>query len=166
MSQSNQDRRKGRVVDAPQQKRIVMGLTAVPMTVLLVAAVVMWVLTDSLFDEAQRNNVELPSLGLLAMTQFLFVIVTGAAAIIQALRYSHRVVGPAHRIAQSLRRIREGDTNFQVRLRDGDELQSILDELNPLIEKLEQERPTPESQDESGSQERAPATEPVSHEAD
>ena len=74
--------------------------------------------------------------------------------------------GPAYRIAQSLRRIREGDTRFQVRLRDGDELQSILDELNPLIEELEQQRPTPESQGESGSEERAPATEPVSHEAD
>ena len=106
------------------------------MGALLVAAIALWVLTRNLFDEAEASNADLPSLGALAMTQFVFVALTGALAVWEAWRYSHRVIGPAHRIAASLRRLRGGDTDFRVELRKGDELQAIVDELNPLLEEL------------------------------
>jgi len=108
------------------------------MGVMLVAAIVMWFLVRNLFDEAEAGNADLPSLGPLVMTQFVFVVVAGAIAVWQAWRHSHRVVGPAHRIASLLRRLRSGDTGFRVELRSGDELQEVADELNELIETLQQ----------------------------
>jgi methyl-accepting chemotaxis protein len=118
--------------------------------VLLVAAVVMWVLTGRLFDEAQRSDAELPTLGVLAMVQFLFVVGVGVVAVAQALRYSNRVVGPAYRIATSLRRLREGETKFQIELRKGDELNSIADELNALLESFSKaDERTPDESDRS-----------------
>jgi methyl-accepting chemotaxis protein len=132
------ERRRSRVVDAPRQARMVLHLTALPMGVMLVAAIVMWFLVRNLFDEAEAGNADLPSLGPLVMTQFVFVVVAGAIAVWQAWRHSHRVVGPANRIASLLRRLRSGDTGFRVELRSGDELQEVADELNELIETLEQ----------------------------
>ena len=132
------ERRRSRVVDAPRQARMVLHLTALPMGVMLVAAIVMWILARNLFDEAEAGNADLPSLGPLVMTQFVFVVIAGAIAVWQAWRHSHRVVGPAHRIASLLRRLRSGDTGFRVELRHGDELQEVADELNELIETLQQ----------------------------
>jgi methyl-accepting chemotaxis protein len=136
------ERRRTRVVDASRQARIVFGLTALPMGVLLLAAIVMWILARNLFDEAEASNADLPSLGPLVMTQFVFVVLAGALAVWEAWRYSHRVVGPAHRLASSLRRLRGGDTSFRVELRRGDELQVIADELNALVEQLQRQAST------------------------
>jgi methyl-accepting chemotaxis protein len=131
------ERRRTSVVDAPRQARIVLHLTALPMGVMLVAAIVMWFLSRNLFDEAEAGNADLPSLGPLVMTQFVFVVLAGAIAVWQAWRHSHRVVGPAHRIVSLLRRLRSGDTGFSIALRSGDELQEVADELNELIETLQ-----------------------------
>jgi methyl-accepting chemotaxis protein len=116
---------------------MVLHLTALPMGVMLVAAIVMWFLARNLFDEAEAGNADLPSLGPLVMTQFVFVVVAGAIAVWQAWRHSHRVVGPAHRIASLLRRLRGGDTGFRVELRSGDELQEVAAELDELVEELQ-----------------------------
>jgi methyl-accepting chemotaxis protein len=124
------------MVDAPQQLRIVTGITAVPMGILLFAAIALWLLSDRLFDEAQASNAELPTLGTLVMAQFLLVVLAGATAIGAALRYSHRVVGPAQRLANAIRSVREGDTTVQVVLRQGDEMQAIARELNALVAEL------------------------------
>lgn len=164
MKSHHSNRSKFPIVDAAQQSRFVLRVTALPLLVLLVAAATMWFLTNGLFDEAQRNNVELPSLGPLTMIQFLFVVLTGAVMMVQALRYSHRVIGPAHRIAQSLRRIRDGDTNFTLRLREGDELQSILDELNPLLEELQQGNAKTRTVEAAGDQAASAEEEPTEKE--
>ena len=63
MTRTYTDRRRSRIVDAPQQLRIVTGITAVPMSILLFAAIVLWLLSERLFDEAQASNAELPTLG-------------------------------------------------------------------------------------------------------
>src|SRR5262245_46697698 len=132
------NRRKTFIVDAPTQARMVFSISILPMSVILVAAVAMWILSNRLLDEAQSSNAALPSLGLLTMSQFVFVVATGTAAVLEALRYSHRVVGPAMRITRSLRRIRDGGLDARITLRKGDELTEVADEVNALIDHLRQ----------------------------
>jgi nitrogen fixation/metabolism regulation signal transduction histidine kinase len=83
---------------------------------------------------------------MLSLTQFVFVVVVGICIVVLAFEYSHRVVGPAHRISTSLRKVRAGELE-PIRLRKGDELQSLVDELNLLIADLAARRdpaaPTP-----------------------
>ena len=135
MSDLQWSRRRTRIVDAAAQRRIVRSITTVPLAVLVVASAALWFLTDSLFDEAQAAEVELPSLALLSMTMFVFVITAGIGIVLRAMDYSHRVVGPAYRITMSLRKVRAGDLE-PIRLRNGDELTTVVDELNLLIADL------------------------------
>jgi hypothetical protein len=50
-----------------------------------------------------------------------------------AIRFSHRVAGPLHRIRTTIQAIEAGRTLRPVTLRDGDYLQEVIDDLNSLI---------------------------------
>ena len=145
-----ENRRTGRFVDPPAQKRMVLGLTVLPLSVLMVAAVVMWISAERLFEEAENVDAPLPSLGLMTMAQFVFVIITGCLILVAALRHSHRVAGPAHRIVKSLEQVRDGDLSLRINLRGRDELACVAKELNAFFEWLEQHPPAGVSADRSG----------------
>ena len=135
------NRRKSVIVDASAQTRMVLGLSVLPLAVILVAAIAMWIFGNRLFEEAKQSNADLPSLGAVTMIQYLFVVATGALAVIQALRYSNRVVGPAMRIKRTLLQIRAGDLETPIKLRKGDALTDVADELNRLMEHLRRGTP-------------------------
>ncbi|HZN40295.1 MAG TPA: HAMP domain-containing protein [Planctomycetota bacterium] len=135
------NRRKSVIVDASAQARMVLGLSVLPLAVILVAAIAMWYFGNCLFAEAKDSNADLPSLGAVTMIQYLFVVATGALAVIQAVRYSNRVVGPAMRIKRSLQQIRAGDLDTRIKLRKGDALTDVADELNRLMDHLRQGTP-------------------------
>ena len=50
-----------------------------------------------------------------------------------ALRFSLRVAGPIYRIRATIKALEEGRTLKPVKLRQGDYLQDVIDELNALI---------------------------------
>jgi methyl-accepting chemotaxis protein len=135
------NRRKSVIVDASAQARMVLGLSVLPLAVILVAAIAMWYFGNRLFAEAKDGNADLPSLGAVTMTQYLFVVATGALAVIQAVRYSNRVIGPAMRIKRTLLQIRAGDLGTPIKLRKGDALTDVADELNRLMEHLRRSTP-------------------------
>src|SRR5262245_623077 len=130
------NRRKSVIVDASAQTRMILGISVLPLTLMLIAAVAMWFFGNRLFEEAKDSNADLPSLGVLTMIQYLFVVTTGALAVIQAVRYSNRVVGPAVRIKRALQQIRAGDLDTPIKLRKGDALTDVADEMNRLMEHL------------------------------
>ncbi|HEX6811574.1 MAG TPA: hypothetical protein VF384_08130 [Planctomycetota bacterium] len=111
------------------------------MTVILIAAIAMWFFGDRLFAEARESNAELPSLSALTLIQYLFVVATGVLIVLEALRYSNRVVGPVMRITRVLRQIREGNLGETVTLRKGDVLTDVADQLNALIEHMRKGAP-------------------------
>ena len=135
------NRRKSVIVDASAQARMILGISVLPLAVMLIAAIAMWFFGNRLFEEAKDSNAALPSLGVLTMIQYLFVVTTGALAVIQAVRYSNRVVGPAVRIKRSLQQIRAGDLDTPIKLREGDALTDVADELNRLMEHLRRNTP-------------------------
>lgn len=66
----------------------------------------------------------------------LLSLVLGATGIV----ITHRVVGPAYRLKAILRSMREGKLDINARLRRGDELQDVFDELENTVKALRQKR--------------------------
>ena len=60
------------------------------------------------------------------------VLVVGLVAMIIAGRVMHRVHGPLVEVRRYLRALREGDYEARCRIRTGDKLHDIVDDLNAL----------------------------------
>ena len=57
-------------------------------------------------------------------------------AVISAVLVSHKIAGPLVRIKRALAGMIAGDYDFSVKLRKGDQLQDVADQINTLAEKL------------------------------
>jgi nitrate/nitrite-specific signal transduction histidine kinase len=133
------NRRKKLVINKPVQRRIIFAVSFVPILGLVGATLAVALLAGRVLDEARLAEVNLPTLAPLFVSLFFFILTAGALVVVQALRYSHRIAGPMYRICQSIKRVRERDLDFEVTLRDGDELTEIATELNHLISTLKKE---------------------------
>src|SRR5579864_5630203 len=66
------------------------------------------------------------------------IVLLGALFIFDALRMAHRLVGPLYRFRLIIKAITAGDEVELIRLRKGDHLQEMKDELNEMLKALEQ----------------------------
>ena len=57
-----------------------------------------------------------------------------------ALKLSHRIAGPMVRIRRDLERVRHGEVGLRIRLRKGDYLVQVADDINELLEWMESGR--------------------------
>lgn len=130
------NRRQRLIVNKSAQQRIVIAVTLFPSIALAATTLVVAVFCRRLLGEAARAEVELPSLLPLFVALLTFVVTSGLVILVQALRFSHRVSGPAYRLTKSMERIREGDIGFRVKLRSGDHLTEVAQEMNRLLEWL------------------------------
>ncbi len=55
-----------------------------------------------------------------------------------AMRFTHRVAGPIYRLRQTIQAITAGDSVRRVKLRNGDQLNEVADDINELLEVLEE----------------------------
>jgi hypothetical protein len=136
-----QNRRKKLVVNKPLQSRLILGMALMPAVGLALIAVLTAVWCTRVMDEAMASDAELPNLMPLFYLVILFEVLAGATLLFNSLKVSHRVAGPAYRIVRSLERIRAGDLTFTVKLRDGDHLTDVRDELNKLLDWLNENPP-------------------------
>jgi hypothetical protein len=113
----------------------------VPAVALVLVTAVVTVLCRRLLEEAAQAEVELPTLLPLFVALMIFMVSACGALFVQAFRLSHRVAGPAYRICQSLKQIRNGDTGFRVHLRKNDFLFEVADELNTLLDTMAERQP-------------------------
>lgn len=70
-----------------------------------------------------------------------FMLITGLIPLfillfLWGLILSHRFSGPLERIEKDLDKILEGDTSIRFKVREKDDIRSIVDKLNKLIERL------------------------------
>lgn len=70
-----------------------------------------------------------------------------------AIRFSHRIVGPLVRFRRTMQEIANGDTVRPIKLREGDYLDDLRDEFNQMLEALQRRgvavlKPTDPGQDE------------------
>lgn len=137
MRERAKERRRTLIVDARTQKRILAAVVTPPTVGLGVATLIVAVYCRRLAGEAMLADAELPSLvPLFGWVLFLFVVATGLI-VFRGLRLSHRIAGPAHNIRRSVQCLREGELSVRIRLRRGDFLTELAEELNGLIEDLE-----------------------------
>jgi hypothetical protein len=135
------NRRRSLVVNKPLQARLIFSMSVVPVLGLSALLVLVAYFCHELRLEVLAADVEVESVApfLLAVTGC--VLVAGVLLLYNALRISHRIAGPMHRICESLERVRNGDLAFRVQLRPGDHLREVCDELNRLIDALNENPP-------------------------
>jgi signal transduction histidine kinase len=66
------------------------------------------------------------------MVLLLRLIFLSPLVILVGLILSHRIAGPIYRIREQLKKIRRGDYEADIRLREKDELKDLADEVNEL----------------------------------
>lgn len=66
------------------------------------------------------------------------VVLVGILFVYEAVKFSHRLVGPLFRFRKMIQAIRDGEEMDLMRLRDGDFLQELKDEFNEMLKVLEQ----------------------------
>ncbi len=94
-------------------------------------------------DRAIAHGLELLTGNAVLSYYFTFVgvgtvVVLGLLSIRDALRVSHRVVGPLHRFRKAIQAVKAGDKIELLRLRQGDYLQELKDDFNEMLEALEE----------------------------
>ena len=133
MSDPSRERRRRLIVDVASQGRMVRRLGSIPLSFLFAQAVVTAILMRWLLDEVAELRVEVRWAVPLAAMSMAFVVITAVTLALQSLKHSHAVAGPCVRLRRSFERIRRGETDFEVTLRKGDELQDLADEMNLLL---------------------------------
>lgn len=136
---TRRERRRRIVVDERSQTRTLRKICLVPVLALLLNSVILAVLAVQLMGEAERAGTELPSIPLLFAAIGVLVVTAPALLILQAIRYSHRVAGPAYRVKRSLEQFRAGERAQRVHLRPDDEIQDVAEALNQFLEWVEGE---------------------------
>lgn len=151
------NRRTNLVVDAGTQGAMMVRWISIPIAVLVVgAAMMLWVASATFAELRDLGGDAPPMIGLVAATAAFALGISGMLIWI-ALQQSHRIAGPTRRLEASIQRIRSGDLDFRVTLRDGDELTSLARELNELIDVL-QEKERVDVEDDAAETAETPAT--------
>lgn len=137
----SQERRKTLVINKPLQGRMILGMALTPSLALAAIAVLTAVWCTRTMENAALEEAELPNLTPVFYVVVAFELVAAVYLMVNSLKISHRVAGPAYRICKSLERIRSGDLAFTVNLRKGDHLTEIRDQLNLLLDWLNENPP-------------------------
>lgn len=141
MRGAGRDPRSKIFIDPTKQVRTAARLSALPILTLVGATVAVALLGSRVLNEARSLEAEITSLFPLFLALVLLILSAGCLVALQAVRYSHRIAGPSFRLLKSLERIRRGNLDFRVELRDGDELQDLADGVNRLMDWLEEHPP-------------------------
>jgi methyl-accepting chemotaxis protein len=131
------NRRRTLLVNPAAQKRFVLSISIPALLMLLAVGVwAVWIDASVFDDVSTAGESSLPSFLPFGVGVFVAILVFGATIVVQALRVSHRVEGSAYRIVRSMERIRTGDLDFTIKLRNKDHLQDVAAELNRLMDWL------------------------------
>jgi methyl-accepting chemotaxis protein len=126
-------------MDDPAQNRILLGFCVAPIASLAAFMVAVLFFADRLTGEAIALDVELVNLRPALIVIGVFVVLSAALTFFQALKHSQRIAGPVKRIRMSLAQIRAGDRLLRIRLRQGDYLTEVAEDINALLETLQAE---------------------------
>jgi len=135
------ERRRILIVDKEAQKRIILAVALFPALALAMATMIIAIFCRRLVGEATRVDVALPSLVPLLLATLGFALASTLIILNQALRFSHRVVGPGYRLRKAFQQVKDGDLHTRIRLRRGDHLTEVADSFNELLDWLREHPP-------------------------
>ena len=119
------------------QARIIRQTCLLPLSALTALTATVTILCRKVIAEAAEYEAVLPHLELLLLSILLLTATMAAAILYVAFRFSHRVTGPSYRIIETLKAA-PGDLDIRARLRKGDFLGEIADQLNVTLGLLQQ----------------------------
>ena len=82
--------------------------------------------------------VGMEAIGFFILVSVVTLVSIGGLFIYDALLYTHRIVGPLYRFRKTIQAITAGDEVELLRLREGDQLQEMKDDLNEMLRALHQ----------------------------
>lgn len=140
---SSRNRRKKLVVLQQMQSRIIKETTLFPLVALTILTITLTVFSRRLMAEAAAEEVVLPTLEPLLASVICLTAGFAITILYVALRFSQRIAGPTYRITQSLKDVQEGKLDLRIKLRDGDFLEEIAQELNVTLALIESLKGSP-----------------------
>lgn len=135
------NQRKIIMINPEMQHRMIRAFVGIPAIGMASAMVVVCYFTYQVYREAIISDVRLDGLIPLFLSVSVFLIVTSVFLFSNSIKISHLVAGPAYRICQSIKQMRAGDIGFKIKLRAGDYLTEVRDELNLLLDTLNENPP-------------------------
>jgi hypothetical protein len=102
----------------------------------VITALTFYIVRVVFFDFTHVIGLDAPGLPILFLVVSLGTI--GGLFIYDAIKYSHRIVGPIYRFRKTIRAIIDGDDVELVHLRQGDQLQEMREEFNQMLKILEE----------------------------
>lgn len=133
-NRDSSQRRRTLVVDGPLQRAFVVDVSFVPTMAMGITTMIVAGLCQRVNNEAAAADVELASLVPLFAAFALFVLASGGAVVLQALKISNRIAGPQVNMRRVVDQVLAGDHSQRVHLREGDFMMSAADDINRLIE--------------------------------
>ncbi len=123
-------KRRKKLIDKKFQIPIALTLAATG----LVMLVFHFVIVDYLITASRRGAVlePRPFLHIVPMMTVLVLAYYWLGIVV-----SHRIVGPAYRLIQTMKELNSGDFSIRAHLRQGDGLKDVANELNGLADSLE-----------------------------
>ena len=137
MASKTPDRRKTLLILPQSQKRIIARASLVPAAALILLGAAVAFHCIRVVTEAANNDIDLPGLRLLLPSILGFVFAMAGLLFYQAIHFSNHIGGPAYRIMRTMAQLRCGEKQRPIKLREGDYLVEVADELNRLMEWLE-----------------------------
>jgi hypothetical protein len=131
---SREDRRRKILMGDPTQHRIILGFCVAPLLSLIVACLLVGVFSRRVAQEAMLAEAELPSLRWLFLSLCAFVVVAAGVTLYQAVKHSHRIAGPLYRMRQDLGEVASGNRQKRIKLREGDYLTELADDINRTLD--------------------------------
>lgn len=124
------------MADSPVRRNILRLLSALPTLLFLASTAAVVVCVRRLLDEAASGSAELPGLPWMIVAAVATFFSGAGIVLVQAYRSRQRLTGPSRRMQRALRKIRLGDLSFRIRLRRGDPLRRVADEVNLMLDWL------------------------------
>ena len=121
------DRRKILLINAVQQRRIIMGGVLVAILLINSLAILMVFIKPSLLGDIEISQT-------LALSGLELIIVAAIAYF--SLILSHKIAGPAYAIARDLKKLGSGDLTVRTHLRKGDFHTEVAEAFNLTAETL------------------------------
>ena len=107
MTKPRHVRRKTIIINPKLQKRIIRSISTVPAMALFLMMFVVCIFCYEAYQEATKLGIQFDGMLPLFIAVAGFVVTAAMYLITTAILTSHRVAGPAYRLCESLKRVRE-----------------------------------------------------------
>jgi len=135
-------KRKNYFIEKGLQSQIIVAFIVLTVFVLLITMFNLYFLVQYMVantlepsEYIQFSSMLSEAYSMLKYKIFLLVGIDIIIVFIVSLFISHQLAGPGYKIKRSITKIKDGNLNFQVVLREGDKFDDIAKELNALIRK-------------------------------